>query len=421
MKTAMIWATMTVLCATLASAQTPAAASPGYTGTLRNSWNSVKRYVASSAEKMPDASYGFKPTPEVRSFGELIGHLANEHYLLCSPLKGEKNPKADVDFEKKTTKTELVQAINESNRVLRCGVHGGQGRTQNRHAVLGNAKGHTLSRDAAQRHTRQRALRQHDHLSADEGDRSTLVDANAVGQGTAFRPSPKSSRRPVPRSDRGPTRRHAINRRSASARPVQTRTVPPPQASPATSCPGKPAQFAGVAEPDPAAPLLAPADRAVRLPFRRPLRPQHLPSAAIAQRRSTTVASTIVKVTGCAAAHRQTRGDRCARSAPARWRAPRWRRGSVAAARAGRRRAPCAACPPPPAIGGGLPASWNSSALAHGYDITTPVAVSTIRIGAHHRPITLCQLKSRARLLRAGSEPDHAAELAHDQFRGHHR
>ena len=106
--------TMMMLCATLASAQTPAAPTPGYTTILRNSWNSVKRYVASSAEKMPDESYGFKPTPEVRSFGELLGHLANEHYLLCSPLKSEKNPMAEVDFEKKTAKADLVKAINDS-------------------------------------------------------------------------------------------------------------------------------------------------------------------------------------------------------------------------------------------------------------------------------------------------------------------
>ena len=78
---------MILLGATLASAQTPAAPDTGYTATIRNSWNSVKRYVAASAEKMPEADYAFKPTPDVRSFGELVGHLANEHYLLCSPLK----------------------------------------------------------------------------------------------------------------------------------------------------------------------------------------------------------------------------------------------------------------------------------------------------------------------------------------------
>jgi uncharacterized damage-inducible protein DinB len=117
MKTAIAFTTtMTmILGAAMVSAQAPAAADTGYTATVRNSWNSVKRYVVGSAEKMPAEHYGFKPTPEVRSFGELIGHLANEHYLLCSPLKGEANPMAKVDFEKTTGKSELVKAITESN------------------------------------------------------------------------------------------------------------------------------------------------------------------------------------------------------------------------------------------------------------------------------------------------------------------
>jgi len=114
MKPILSCTTMMLLSATLAAAQTPTSSDTGYTATLRASWNSVKRYVATSAEKMPDANYGFKPSPEVRSFGELVGHLANEHYLLCSPLKGEKNPMADVDFEKKTAKADLVKAINDS-------------------------------------------------------------------------------------------------------------------------------------------------------------------------------------------------------------------------------------------------------------------------------------------------------------------
>ncbi len=114
MKRVLSCTTMMILSATLAAAQTPTTSDTGYTATLRSSWNSVKRFVVSSAEKMPDANYAFKPTPEVRSFGELIGHLANEHYLLCSPLKGEKNPMADVDFEKKTAKADLVKAITDS-------------------------------------------------------------------------------------------------------------------------------------------------------------------------------------------------------------------------------------------------------------------------------------------------------------------
>jgi uncharacterized damage-inducible protein DinB len=113
MKTVISHATMMLLCGTLAAAQTPAAEN-GYTTTVRNSWNSVKRYVAASAEKMPAEHYAFKPSPDVRSFGELVGHLANEHYLLCAPLKGEANPMEKVDFEKTTAKADLVKAINDS-------------------------------------------------------------------------------------------------------------------------------------------------------------------------------------------------------------------------------------------------------------------------------------------------------------------
>ena len=64
---------------------------------------------------MPEANYSFKPTPEVRSFGEILGHVANAQFSYCSRIKGEKNPNEGNDFEKKTAKADLVKAINDSN------------------------------------------------------------------------------------------------------------------------------------------------------------------------------------------------------------------------------------------------------------------------------------------------------------------
>ena len=96
------------------SAQSQPPADNGYTASARARWNAIKRNIAGSAQAMPDAGFAFKPTPEVRSFGELLGHLANEHYIFCSQMKGEKNPNEAVDFEKKTTKAELVKDINDS-------------------------------------------------------------------------------------------------------------------------------------------------------------------------------------------------------------------------------------------------------------------------------------------------------------------
>ena len=91
-----------------------AQSSQGYSGAVTNSWNRMKRLLAASAAAMPDAAYSFKPSPDVRTFGELIGHLADEHYLLCSGAKGEKNPREGNSFEKLATKAELVKAMNDS-------------------------------------------------------------------------------------------------------------------------------------------------------------------------------------------------------------------------------------------------------------------------------------------------------------------
>ena len=48
---------------------------------------------------MPAEEYAFKPTPEVRRFAELVGHVANANFFFCSQAKGEKSP-ATANYEK---------------------------------------------------------------------------------------------------------------------------------------------------------------------------------------------------------------------------------------------------------------------------------------------------------------------------------
>jgi uncharacterized damage-inducible protein DinB len=81
---------------------------------LRTSYTNNRKYIARTAEKMPEEFYGLRPgaQPEVRTFGQLIGHLANFNYRWCSDGKGEKNPKEETDFEKLTAKADLVSALN---------------------------------------------------------------------------------------------------------------------------------------------------------------------------------------------------------------------------------------------------------------------------------------------------------------------
>jgi uncharacterized damage-inducible protein DinB len=93
----------------------PAAAqSDPLSAATKSTYDMVRGYIVKSAEKMSEADYAFKPSPDVRSFGSIIGHIANANYMICSRATGEKSPNAD-DIEKtKTTKADLVKALGES-------------------------------------------------------------------------------------------------------------------------------------------------------------------------------------------------------------------------------------------------------------------------------------------------------------------
>jgi hypothetical protein len=81
---------------------------------LQRSYENIKRNLTEMAEKMPEADYGFKPTPEVRSYGQLFGHIANSSYNACSAARGVPNPNQGNDNEKKTTKAEFQKALADS-------------------------------------------------------------------------------------------------------------------------------------------------------------------------------------------------------------------------------------------------------------------------------------------------------------------
>lgn len=50
----------------------------------------VKTFPTKSAEQVHENLYAFRPTPEVRTFGQIFGHIAQEHYTICAEAAGEK-------------------------------------------------------------------------------------------------------------------------------------------------------------------------------------------------------------------------------------------------------------------------------------------------------------------------------------------
>jgi uncharacterized damage-inducible protein DinB len=102
----------TVLMATgVALAQTPdLKTASGYPKMVQKQ---VTGWIERAAEKMPAEEYAFKPDPAVRSFGEILGHIADANYLFCSGVVGENNPSPGVE-KARTTKTELASALHDA-------------------------------------------------------------------------------------------------------------------------------------------------------------------------------------------------------------------------------------------------------------------------------------------------------------------
>jgi uncharacterized damage-inducible protein DinB len=80
----------------------------------KTSYDLVKGYITRAAEQMPEADYAFAPTPEVRTFGRLIGHIANANYALCANALGERSPSAENIEQQRTTKSALIEALGAS-------------------------------------------------------------------------------------------------------------------------------------------------------------------------------------------------------------------------------------------------------------------------------------------------------------------
>jgi uncharacterized damage-inducible protein DinB len=94
--------------------QAPAAppANP-ITASERGFYSFVSGAAIGAAQKMPEENYSFKPTPEVRSFGQLVGHVADASYMFCSQAGGEANPSKNIE-KTKTSKADLVAALKDA-------------------------------------------------------------------------------------------------------------------------------------------------------------------------------------------------------------------------------------------------------------------------------------------------------------------
>lgn len=103
------------LASTSVIAQKPGGAGNAIATALQQSWDSAKRNMTESADVMPEANYSFKPVDTVRTFGQILAHVAGANYVFCSAAKAEKSPHAEDEFEKTaTTRAAIIKALADS-------------------------------------------------------------------------------------------------------------------------------------------------------------------------------------------------------------------------------------------------------------------------------------------------------------------
>ena len=101
--------------ASLANAQqgmpNPIAGPNPLTKTLSIFRSNMQDKIMKSADEMPESKYSYRPTKDVRSFGEIVTHVADISYILCSNAKGEANPAMATA---KSSKAEIVAYLKGS-------------------------------------------------------------------------------------------------------------------------------------------------------------------------------------------------------------------------------------------------------------------------------------------------------------------
>lgn len=73
-------------------------------------YDAVAKYLLDGARKMPEEEYAFRPAPEVRTFAQLVGHVAEAQYIACSLVRGEEHKPRGIE-QNLSKKPELVAAL----------------------------------------------------------------------------------------------------------------------------------------------------------------------------------------------------------------------------------------------------------------------------------------------------------------------
>jgi uncharacterized damage-inducible protein DinB len=89
------------------------ALSPSLAASAKAMHATIRRDLAEAADTLPAADFSFKPTPQVRSFAQLVGHVINANFFFCSQAKGAAMPN-NTNFETIADKAALIKGLTDA-------------------------------------------------------------------------------------------------------------------------------------------------------------------------------------------------------------------------------------------------------------------------------------------------------------------
>jgi uncharacterized damage-inducible protein DinB len=81
---------------------------------LRRSFDQVSSWVTAAADLVPAERYGYRPAETVRTFGQLVGHLADAYNWYCAQAAGQNVAWADPVEKSGGDKSALVQQLKQA-------------------------------------------------------------------------------------------------------------------------------------------------------------------------------------------------------------------------------------------------------------------------------------------------------------------
>ena len=108
------WADCCFRLEAIASAQQAPA---DFAATIKTQYNQNKGYIVASADKWPEDAYGWRPAgleTELRTFGQILVHIANENNQRCNRVLGQPVPTALDDTKVAYTKAEATRILKAS-------------------------------------------------------------------------------------------------------------------------------------------------------------------------------------------------------------------------------------------------------------------------------------------------------------------